>query len=246
MSVVLRGRLLRLALACFLSATCVACFDEPRVVLDAGIGGEQDSGEDDATIGDRRACSGAMDGLACGDGRHCIDGVCAFNRCGDGVVTGAEQCDDGNLNLGDDCTPSCRAIVPVCGDGYAGLGEQCDDGNRDDDDDCSNACVSRVPPPIPVDPLTASCPTLTRWDVIPYAGDDERLEGSYFTIEAEFGIAPAYWQWSSEGGQIFVTREKPFVAGFHCAAPGAQVIALFTAAPNCVAVAHQAHVTCRD
>jgi len=39
--------------------------------------------------------------------------TCKFVRCGDGRKQGLEQCDDGNDDLFDSCTPSCR--FPVCG-----------------------------------------------------------------------------------------------------------------------------------
>lgn len=39
-----------------------------------------------------------------------------WQRCGDGVVSGAEQCDDGNNDNSDDCSIAC--LAPACGDGY--------------------------------------------------------------------------------------------------------------------------------
>src|SRR4051812_32052904 len=61
--------------------------------------------------------------------------------CGDGVVRGAEQCDDGNTAAGDGCDASCQpeagwtcdhspsTCAPTCGDGKVIGGEACDDGN---------------------------------------------------------------------------------------------------------------------
>ncbi len=37
-------------------------------------------------------------------------------ECGDGIVNGGDQCDDGNSDNRDDCVLGCR--VPTCGDGY--------------------------------------------------------------------------------------------------------------------------------
>ena len=75
-----------------------------------------------------------------------LDNVCivAFvpSVCGDGVVSGLEECDDGDGNDdggADSCRTSC--LLPMCGDGVADGGEQCDDGNDIDDDNCSNACI---------------------------------------------------------------------------------------------------------
>ncbi|MBP6629570.1 MAG: DUF4215 domain-containing protein [Kofleriaceae bacterium] len=57
--------------------------------------------------------------------------------CGDGVIEGAEQCDDGNGSDTDGCLTNCMAAS--CGDGVVQAGvEQCDDVNGDDTD----ACVS--------------------------------------------------------------------------------------------------------
>jgi fibro-slime domain-containing protein len=80
----------------------------------------------------------------------------ASARCGDGIVSSAEVCDDGNA-LGDDgCSATCSDIeadflcnVPgkpcvdtvVCGDGVMDRREQCDDGNLKDGDGCDARCA---------------------------------------------------------------------------------------------------------
>lgn len=43
--------------------------------------------------------------------------------CGNGEKEAGEECDDGNLEPADGCTPDCR--VPKCGDGKADAGEVC-------------------------------------------------------------------------------------------------------------------------
>lgn len=43
--------------------------------------------------------------------------------CGDGMVTGDEECDDSNNNNDDDCLDDCTL---ACGDGVVGVGELCD------------------------------------------------------------------------------------------------------------------------
>ena len=50
-------------------------------------------------------------------------------ECGDGIVSGDEQCDDGSANLGTygGCSPDC-SYAPYCGDGKIDAGEACDDG----------------------------------------------------------------------------------------------------------------------
>ncbi len=59
--------------------------------------------------------------------------------CGDGVVEGAEACDDGNLDNTDACLNDCSAAR--CGDTWLQGGvEACDDGNTADGDGCSASC----------------------------------------------------------------------------------------------------------
>jgi len=74
-----------------------------------------------------------------------IDDFCvvafASSVCGDGEITGAEECDDGagnNDTVPGACRTNCR--FAYCGDGVVDDGEQCDDGNNDDSDDCTNLC----------------------------------------------------------------------------------------------------------
>lgn len=96
----------------------------------------------------------ASDGGCRGD--VCIDAPVAI--CGDGIINGTEQCDDGNTAPGDGCSASCRlepgfacvtqAMVPnsvchktTCGDGVKEGFEQCDDGNLIPYDGCSPTCT---------------------------------------------------------------------------------------------------------
>lgn len=73
--------------------------------------------------------------------------------CGDGVVSGAESCDDGNTTSGDGCSSICRietgyqcptpgspCIAATCGNGVIEGAEQCDDGNLRPYDGCSPSC----------------------------------------------------------------------------------------------------------
>lgn len=54
--------------------------------------------------------------------------------CGDGFVTGSEECDGGSS-----CTATCER-VPTCGDGYLDYPEACEDSNTADGDGCSSTC----------------------------------------------------------------------------------------------------------
>ncbi|MFY1828879.1 DUF4215 domain-containing protein [Myxococcus fulvus] len=70
--------------------------------------------------------------------------------CGDALKHPSEECDDGNNNLGDGCTPLCKreprcvngACESACGNGWLepNSPEQCDDGNTLANDGCSPTC----------------------------------------------------------------------------------------------------------
>ena len=70
-----------------------------------------------------------------------------MNRCGDGQLTGQEQCDDGNQIDTDGCRNNCQ--TSQCGDGVRrtdlAMGapgyEACDDGNTVSGDGCSFTCA---------------------------------------------------------------------------------------------------------
>lgn len=69
--------------------------------------------------------------------------------CGNGILEGVEECDDGNLLDGDDCSAICEIefslpVVGICGDGTVDSGEQCDDGNNINGDGCSAMCEDEV------------------------------------------------------------------------------------------------------
>ena len=66
--------------------------------------------------------------------------------CGNGVIEGREQCDDGGESAS--CDANCTAAI--CGDGTLNVtaGEQCDDGNNNGGDGCSATCTIE-PPPLP-------------------------------------------------------------------------------------------------
>ncbi len=115
---------------------------------------ECDDGNTDAGDGCSPTCSVEL-GFVCGAGTTGggID-VCLPTTCGDGVVEGNEPCDDGNVEIGDGCTPFCElepdctggSCTPTCGDGNVYIvggpdDEECDDGNTRDGAGCSSTCV---------------------------------------------------------------------------------------------------------
>lgn len=66
--------------------------------------------------------------------------------CGNNMVESGEQCDDGNTQAGDGCSPTCQTEIPVCGNGIVDLGEECDDGNTMSGDGCDSMCQSENVP----------------------------------------------------------------------------------------------------
>ena len=78
----------------------------------------------------------------CGPTLACVGGLCGgpgdLALCGNRLLDEGEQCDDGNTQDGDECTPEC--LLAVCGDGFLAPGEACDDGNTVDGDGCSVEC----------------------------------------------------------------------------------------------------------
>ncbi|MBK9032357.1 MAG: DUF4215 domain-containing protein [Myxococcales bacterium] len=79
--------------------------------------------------------------------------VCS-TTCGDGIIAGAEACDDGNPASGDGCSATCAiepgwtctgapsACVTTCGDGIPAGAETCDDGNTTAGDGCGATCAT--------------------------------------------------------------------------------------------------------
>ena len=97
-------------------------------------------------------------------GDHCdADGNCAqvclpAAVCGNGIIEGAETCDDGNLRIencdyGQEsctvCDDQCQQLngaTSFCGDGILDVanGEVCDDGDDNDANACNNSCEEQV------------------------------------------------------------------------------------------------------
>lgn len=97
---------------------------------------------------------------ACGTSDNTINGG-GDGVCGNAVVEGTEECDDGNSNDADGCSNACTKTgatgaggssgasmttasgnnTNTCGDGKLDPGEQCDDGNDVDTDKCRNNCT---------------------------------------------------------------------------------------------------------
>lgn len=71
-----------------------------------------------------------------------VVGVPPISTCGNGVIEGLEQCDDGNTTSGDGCDATCAD--EYCGDGVVQPNEECDDGNKISGDGCDVLCNLEV------------------------------------------------------------------------------------------------------
>ncbi|MEX1362017.1 MAG: DUF4215 domain-containing protein [Nannocystaceae bacterium] len=110
--------------------------------FDPGDGGRDDSdGLPPNPCGVDSSFCGCVSDSDCDDGWICDQGTCApaANVCGNGLIEGGEECDNGidNSDFGA-CKHDCT--LQVCGDGLVGPNEGCDDGNEIDDDGCTNQC----------------------------------------------------------------------------------------------------------
>ncbi len=105
-----------------------------------------------AADGGRDGDGGALDAGGGGPG---ADGGGSTEVCGDGVLSGAERCDDGNPVNFDGCNQVCalepNSVCPtpgspcsstvICGDGLRTGSEVCDDRNVTSGDGCSASCT---------------------------------------------------------------------------------------------------------
>lgn len=118
----IRRRILGIAMVGMGAAAVVSssCFFEPRTTL----------------------CEAS--GVRCPPDWFCTaeQDACTQDGCGDGIVTGGEDCDDGNKHHGDGCSPSCTR--EECGNGTLEQGEACDDGDTDPGDGCSATCAEEA------------------------------------------------------------------------------------------------------
>src|SRR5262249_8728312 len=108
-------------------------------------------------------------------------------ECGDGIIAGNEQCDDGGSKAGDGCSDKCqfeagyacnepgKACVPtVCNDGKLEGTEACDDGNNDMGDGCTPNCA--VEPGRPYESGRGGPCNSTCGDGMHFTGDPEECD----------------------------------------------------------------------
>jgi cysteine-rich repeat protein len=122
--------------------------------------GDVDPGEECDPASDRN-CDADCSMSICGDGFVGLgevcddmvesgfcngDGKCGRPLCGDAVLnrSAGEECDDGNLTNGDNCSAQCK--LENCGNTKTEAGEACDDGNRINGDGCDAFCQTEARP----------------------------------------------------------------------------------------------------
>ncbi|MGI5860463.1 MAG: DUF4215 domain-containing protein [Myxococcales bacterium] len=91
--------------------------------------------------------SGDCTGLTCELTMDAAKSVIAmFTDCGDGVVEGAEECDDGDLDDGDGCSAACAVEAEfTCSGAPSTCTNTCHDGAQNGDElgvDCGGACLA--------------------------------------------------------------------------------------------------------
>src|SRR5687767_14116766 len=152
----------RLLPCAYLSIAAACKPDSPQGATDRhGYNCTPIPGETDDTTGDDT--TGTSTAAPCDDDPVCgpdetpetCPEQCA--ECGDGVVSGAEECDNGQANQDhwpatppeDACSDTCTRAVQWCGDGKQNADELCDNGTNTDppytptlpDDACAPGCV---------------------------------------------------------------------------------------------------------
>ncbi len=128
-------------------------------------GDGQVDGNEGCDDGNTKAGDGCDDSCQIEDGYGCEAGKngtsscmpVSTTKCGDGIQTADEECDDGNVVASDGCSASCKLeagyscpqpgdpcvpdTVQLCGNGVLNDGEGCDDNNNTPGDGCDASCV---------------------------------------------------------------------------------------------------------
>lgn len=117
----------------------------------ASVGGASPGGGTEGTLQAGGGSTSAAGHTSLG-GDTSTGGSGVTSVCGNGQVEGTEGCDPAvrDWDLGDGCTPTCKAepscppsggaCATTCGDGFALGNEACDDGNAVSGDGCSASC----------------------------------------------------------------------------------------------------------
>jgi cysteine-rich repeat protein len=159
-----------------------------------------------ASAEEAASCVAKIDGDSCATSSlprgACAQGACLPTVCGDGIVVGAEVCDDGNRIDNDGCAANCDSNE-TCGNGIvdAVSGESCDDGgNRlQSHDGCAANCQVELATWLPANSA------VNARDSFAMIEDIERQE-----IVAFGGSGgPETWIWNGEGWQLRTPTTSP-------------------------------------
>ena len=148
----------RLALAILVvgGAALAACAPTTSGTVGEGSGGHGPGGAAGQSSGNGGGGSAGSGGFTVVIPSHDASIDRPETTCGNGVLDGTEQCDDGNLESGDGCNRICqiesnydcaKAGQPCtnlarCGNGVVTSDEACDDGNTQGNDGCSADCTT--------------------------------------------------------------------------------------------------------
>lgn len=116
-----------------------------------------DCGGDLVSCGCKSDCSQFLVGYYCLIEPTVIPNTACITECGDGIMAGSEDCDDGNTRDNDGCTDcsidsyyDCKEdfnlksiCTPFCGNGFIDLDEVCDDYNLVSNDGCTSCKVDQ-------------------------------------------------------------------------------------------------------
>ena len=139
--------LIALGLSCSANQTSNTGLGE----VDGNNGGTGNSGGTAGTSGSKN--SGGTSGTFAVD----VSQTPETPGCGNNMQDAGEECDDGNTDGGDGCSPACRVeadyVCPqvgpctpdMCGNGHLASFETCDDGNTNAGDGCSADCKTIEP-----------------------------------------------------------------------------------------------------
>lgn len=116
-------------------------FGSPRTLTRVGDASECDLGDYYVADFQIELCPDTCSAVVADEEGTLAVHVACEQLCGNGVIDGFEECDDGNRDPGDECSPTCTLY---CGNGEIDGDEECDDGNRVDYDGCSADCENEI------------------------------------------------------------------------------------------------------
>ena len=164
---------------------------------------------------------------------------CHFLMCGDGIIDDGEECDDGNLENEDGCSPDCLNETSwacettfestpntydcrrvICNDGIIDGEEECEDGNTEDGDGCSECYIEEGFDCASYHDLTSTCVPLNQGDICQNAIPLDEGSYSFHTANSENDYSLfecGFWdnQFSVPGSDMVFAITIPAYSNFH-------------------------------